>query len=218
VPGDDLVMVQYTLDDPGAYKNERIVVIGAGDAAIENAIALSKKNKVSIVNRKGEFARAKQGNLDMILADINSGKITCYYNATSTQITEQPSGMLELKTADGLVQVPCERIIARLGAIPPRKFVESCGVDFPNDDPTSLPELSERYESNLPGLYIVGALGGYPLIKQALNQGYEVVEYILGNSILPAERLSVLPYQLDVEQCLKLFRSRIPIDTIFLSH
>ena len=31
-----------------------------------------------------------------------------------------------------------------------------------------------HYESNVPGLYIVGALGGYPLIKQAMNQGYEV--------------------------------------------
>ena len=38
-----------------------------------------------------------------------------------------------------------------------------------------MPELSETYESNVPGLYIVGALGGYPLIKQAMNQGYEVV-------------------------------------------
>src|SRR5690606_21134112 len=31
--------VQYQLDDPDAYEAENIVVIGAGDAAIENAIA-----------------------------------------------------------------------------------------------------------------------------------------------------------------------------------
>jgi hypothetical protein len=36
-------------------------------------------------------------------------------------------------------------------------------------------------------MYIVGALGGYPLIKQAMNQGYEVVEYILGNKVEPAD-------------------------------
>ena len=34
---------------------------------------------------------------------------------------------------------------------------------------------------------IIGALAGYPLIKQAMNQGYEVVETILGNDILPAD-------------------------------
>ena len=44
-----------------------------------------------------------------------------------------------------------------------------------------------QYESNVKGLYIVGALGGYPLIKQAMNQGYEVVEYILGAKVEPAD-------------------------------
>ncbi|MEO8102750.1 MAG: cyclic nucleotide-binding domain-containing protein, partial [Betaproteobacteria bacterium] len=31
------------------------------------------------------------------------------------------------------------------------------------------------------------ALGGYPLIKQAMNQGYEAVEYSLGNNVEPAD-------------------------------
>jgi hypothetical protein len=50
-----------------------------------------------------------------------------------------------------------------------------------------VPAISAKYESNVKGLYIVGALGGYPLIKQAMNQGYEVVEYILGNKVEPAD-------------------------------
>src|SRR4051812_43947920 len=41
VPGEDLAGVQYQLDDPDEYKDESIVVVGAGDAAIENAIALA---------------------------------------------------------------------------------------------------------------------------------------------------------------------------------
>ena len=35
VPGEDLPFVQYQLDDPDAYEGETIVVVGAGDAAIE---------------------------------------------------------------------------------------------------------------------------------------------------------------------------------------
>ena len=54
--------MQYQLDDPDEYEGETIVVIGAGDAAIENAIALAKQNQVIIINRKDEFARAKKGN------------------------------------------------------------------------------------------------------------------------------------------------------------
>jgi len=40
VPGADLPCVQYQLDDPEEYRGEVIVVVGAGDAAIENAIAV----------------------------------------------------------------------------------------------------------------------------------------------------------------------------------
>jgi thioredoxin reductase len=51
VPGEDLPFVQYQLDDPDEYSGETIVVIGAGDAAIENAVALAKQNNVVIVIR-----------------------------------------------------------------------------------------------------------------------------------------------------------------------
>ena len=30
--------------------------------------------------------------------------------------------------------------IARIGAIPPRRFVESCGIEFPNDDRSAVPD------------------------------------------------------------------------------
>ena len=50
-----------------------------------------------------------------------------------------------------------------------------------------MPEVSESYESNVPGIHIVGALAGYPLIKNCMNQGYEVIEHILGSVVTPAD-------------------------------
>jgi thioredoxin reductase len=37
VPGEDLPVVQYTLDDPEEYEDEHIIVIGGGDAGIDNS-------------------------------------------------------------------------------------------------------------------------------------------------------------------------------------
>jgi CRP-like cAMP-binding protein/Fe-S-cluster-containing hydrogenase component 2/thioredoxin reductase len=191
VPGDDAPFVQYTLDDPDEYEAETIIVVGAGDAAIENAVALAKQNQVVIVNRRDEFARAKEGNLRNITKAIEDGTIECYFGAAPERVDKlsvgRKPGRLILNTPKGRAQILCDRIIGRLGANPPRAFVEACGVVFPNKDPAAVPAISERYESNVPGLYIVGALGGYPLIKQAMNQGYEVVEYILGNTVEPAD-------------------------------
>jgi Fe-S-cluster-containing hydrogenase component 2/thioredoxin reductase/CRP-like cAMP-binding protein len=220
-PGANVPWIEYTLDDPDAFRNETIIVIGAGDAAIENALALAKQNRVVIVNRQEQFARAKEGNLRGILKAIDDGAVECLYSASVARVEETTvagkSGKVVFKTPAGETAVDCNRVIARLGAVPPRKFVESCGVTFPSAEANALPELDAQYQSSVPGLYVIGALAGYPLIKQAMNQGYEVVEYLLGRPVKPADyellqaRLNVLPVKLDVEPCLKLLRERVPM-------
>jgi CRP-like cAMP-binding protein/thioredoxin reductase/Fe-S-cluster-containing hydrogenase component 2 len=213
-PGAEWPKVQYQLDDPDEYEHERIVVIGGGDAGIENALALSSHNTVFMLNRGDEFALAKPPNEAAIMSLIDKGVIFALFNAETKAI--EP-GAIIVEMPDGEQRVECDRIIARIGAAPPRKFVENCGVVFPNDDRTALPEVSGHYESNIPGLYVIGALGGYPLIKQGVNQGYEVIEFIAGNLDLPPadqgkliEKLSSVP-DWAVDEFLETLRERIPI-------
>ena len=222
VPGDQSDFIQYQLDDPDEYHDENIAVIGAGDAAIENAIALAKHNNVYIVNRKDEFARAKEGNLNLILAAIDSEEIGAFYSSSPTEVEilegEKFRGNLVLSTNVGIEKLPVHRVIGRLGAIPPRGLVESFGIEFPSKDMSAIPALPSQYESNVTGIYVIGALGGYPLIKQAMNQGYEVVEYILGHDVKPADhgliedKFKALPYDnMEVDDVLTMMQERIPI-------
>jgi CRP-like cAMP-binding protein/thioredoxin reductase/ferredoxin-like protein FixX len=228
VTNDDHPAVLYTLADPAAYANSTIMVIGAGDAAIENALALSEKrlnNRIIIVNRRDEFARAKEGNLNAISAAIDNKQIECMYSSSVAEIVthepepeagQKPLDVL-LNTAEGQTQFECDALIARLGAIPPRKFLDDCGIQFPNDAPTALPVLSSLYESSVDGLYVVGALAGYPLIKQAMNQGYEVVETIEGRDVEPAdtplleEKLTAFRSHGDVNGILAYIQEALPI-------
>ena len=182
--------VQYTLTDPDEFVGETIVVIGAGDAAIENALALGNRNTVYLMNRGEEIVICKETNRNLIIAADKAGKVRIQHSATTLRI-EDRSGDLPLNYVfngkEGERFIACHRVIARLGATPPRKLIESFGVEFPNTHPGAVPVLSESYESNVPGLYIVGALAGYPLIKQAMNQGYEVVQTIIGKPVGPVD-------------------------------
>ena len=214
LPGSEAAFVQYQLDDPDEYHGEEIIVIGTGDAGIENALALSANNNVTIINRVADYPYAKPANAALIQAAINKGNITAFVNSEPKAV--EP-GILVLDTADGEARVKCDRIIARIGALPPRKFVESCGIHFPSDSPTAYPVVSETYESEVPGLYIVGALAGYPLIKHCLNQGYEVVEYILGNHIPPADepliqgKLDKARAKMSVADLVAMIREKAPL-------
>jgi len=225
--GDTLEGVQYQLDDPQEYRDEKILVVGAGDSAIENALALAAQNDVWILNRGKEFTRAKDANLNAVVAAIADAKhrLNCYYETQIKEVTRAEPDALSsnaplnvvLQTPSGDVTVHCHRIVARLGAIAPRRFVESTGIRFPNDRPDAIPELSGHYESNVKGIYVIGSLAGYPLIKQALNQGYDVVEYIHGSDIKPADhplleyQFHGLPYELAVDEVLRRFQQLIPM-------
>ncbi|WP_116810263.1 cyclic nucleotide-binding domain-containing protein [Steroidobacter cummioxidans] len=221
-PGEDLQRVQYQLDDPKEFSDETIVVVGAGDSAIENALALAEQNDVWILNRGKEFSRAKDANLNAVVAAITDPRrrLNCYYETSIKSVT-QTGGALPLsvvmQTPAGEKTVQCHRIIARLGAIPPRKFVESIGIKFPNERADAIPELSRHYESNVPGVYIIGSLAGYPLIKQAMNQGYDVVEFINGNDVKPADHPLLeyqffgLPFERSVDEIIERFQTLIPM-------
>ena len=190
VPGENLARVQYTLSDPEEFSGESIVVVGTGDAGIENALALAEHNRVTVFNRGEEFNSCKEANRNLILSAEKAGRLAISYSSVSTRVEEtgsQPPLRLVYETRIGERELECDRIIGRLGATPPRKLVEAFGVSFPGPSPTALPELSEQYESNVPDLFIIGALGGYPLIKQAMNQGYEVVDILNGIPVEPAD-------------------------------
>jgi CRP-like cAMP-binding protein/thioredoxin reductase/Na+-translocating ferredoxin:NAD+ oxidoreductase RNF subunit RnfB len=221
VPGESLPRVQYTLADPDEFEGETIVVVGAGDAAIENALALAKQNRVVLINRQNEFTRCKDANLSLVLAAAREGALEIRYGARSVEVQESgddeaPLGFV-LESGNGQETIPCHRVIARLGASPPRKLLESFGIAFPNDDPNAVPLLSSQYESNIGGLYVIGALGGYPLIKQAMNQGYEVVSTIMEMAVVPADedllqaKIAAFRPGYTVDEALTVIQHNVPL-------
>lgn len=192
VPGEDLPGVEYRLDDPDRFRGETILVIGGGDAGVEDALALSAANRVILLNRQEEFTQCREANYKRLNEALAAGRLEVRQSTTATRVERDedanPPLSLAVRSPQGTEHLRCHRIIARLGATPPRQMLEGFGIRFPSGEPSALPILSEQYESNVPGLYIVGSLAGYPLIKQALNQGYEVVHSILGDPVEPADQ------------------------------
>lgn len=221
VPGGELPGVQYQLDDPDEFCGETIVVVGGGDAAVENALGLAGHNRVILVNRNEEFGDCAAANHQRLMAAVAEGRIETRVNSRSERIEPQPDGDFPLvyvaQTPEGVERIVCHRVIARIGAQPPRPLLERFGVAFPSGDSTALPELSDHYESNVPGLYIIGALAGYPLIKQAMNQGYEVVEAILGHPVAPADeallaaKFAGVPGVVTAAEGIALVKNRLPL-------
>ncbi|WP_416832425.1 MAG: cyclic nucleotide-binding domain-containing protein [Erythrobacter sp.] len=218
-PGADHPMIQYQLDDPGEYFDEHITVVGAGDAGIENALGLAADEKqgniVTILNRTDDLSRAKGPNVALLMEAQANGRINVMLSTTPAEVRD---GELVLDTRDGQETIPCNRIIARTGSQPPRGFVEAMGIEFTGPDRGAFPKLSPVFETTKPGIHVIGALAGYPLIKHCMNQGYDVIEFLNGNSDLkPADepilsdKFAPLPGNHSVEHWLEVFGGNISV-------
>ena len=224
-PGTDQSFVQYQLDDPREFYDENIIVIGGGDAAIENALGVAhpdQGNVVTLLQRADSFPRAKDANVQALFKARDEGRLDFITESSLIRVERGGSGeslwVAVVDTKDGEARLPCDRIIARLGAAPPRKFVEAAGVQFTGPDREAFPVLTPQYETTVPGLYVIGALAGFPLIKHCMNQGHDVVEFISGNrdlrppdTPLLEELFKAAPVRRSVDEWLEHIRSTVDV-------
>ncbi len=59
-----------------------------------------------------------------------------------------------------------------------RDFVRVLIHGRPEPGVTRRPTIDRNFQSNVPGLYIVGDLAGAPLLKTAINQGVHVIRHL----------------------------------------
>jgi CRP-like cAMP-binding protein/thioredoxin reductase/Fe-S-cluster-containing hydrogenase component 2 len=212
VPGEDLPHVRYRLVDPAEHRDQDLLVVGAGDSALEIAIALADENRVGLIVRGPEITRANEVLIKEVLSRQATGQMTVYFSASVKQVYP---GYADLTVRGDVTRVAAELIFLKLGADAPRKFFESIGITYSGAGKDSRPILSEVHESSVPGLFLIGAASGRDLIKLGMNQGYEVVEHLMGREVEPADE-AVLKERLPfwegmVRERIATLRRRVPL-------
>src|SRR5213593_2479576 len=86
VPGEDLPHVRYRLVDPAEHSDQDLLVVGAGDSALEIAIALADENRVGLIVRGAEITRANDVLIKEVLSRQATGQMTIYFNASVKQV------------------------------------------------------------------------------------------------------------------------------------
>ena len=191
VPGEDLPMRAVPARRPREYNGETIVVVGAGDAGIENALALARKQPRHPHQPRGRIRALKQGNIDLVTAAIRDGKMECRYSTSAFKVeaveTEGKPLCFIAQTPQGVENIACDRVIARLGAIPPRKLRRKLRRAVSEADQKRCRRCRRATSPTCPACTSSARSAAIRSSSRRINQGYEVVEYILGNPVEPAD-------------------------------
>lgn len=129
VPGEDSPKVAYQLLEAVRYKHTRVMVVGAGDAGLEAAIALAKQEgtTVTMINRGENFAKAKPKNQERIAEAEATGRIKVFYNSHVFEIHEKT---VTINTADGTRDVGNDFVFVFAGGEMPTPFLKKIGIEF----------------------------------------------------------------------------------------
>jgi len=128
VPGEEKEKVAYKLLEPEMIHNQKILVVGGGDSAIENAILLAdEKNEVSLSYRSDSFSRLKPKNLERINNVARSGKVKVILNSEVSEILDN-SVILKLKNSPEPNVIENDLVYIFAGGFLPTKFLENIGI------------------------------------------------------------------------------------------
>jgi thioredoxin reductase len=138
--------VKYKLSDPNKFSGKHIVVVGAGNSAIEAAIDLAARrseegtelvgwrdNAVSLVIRSNFKSDLKLGNKMMIYDCMDAGRVRAFFGQTVKEITATEVILMNArerdpKKAKETARIKNDYVFALIGGEKPTKFLESIGI------------------------------------------------------------------------------------------
>lgn len=181
IPGEDLAKVKHYYDEPHPYFGQKVVVIGAANSAVDVALETWRKGAdVTMVIRESSIRDSvKYWVRPDIENRIAENSIKAYFNSSVKRITEMT---VEIQTPQGDVTIPNDFVLAMTGYQPPFSFMESCGIQFKQDEFHTPQYNEDTMETNVPNIYLAGVVcGGLKTNKWFIENSRIHAEIIITN-------------------------------------
>ncbi len=178
VPGESLPKVKHYYDEVHHYIRKKILVVGGANSACDVALECWQKGAevTMAVRDSGLYPRVKYWILPNIKNRIKEGSIQAHFNTTIKEILQHS---VVLNTPDGEVEIKNDFVLAMTGYSPDFDLLSDLGIKIGTDDHKT-PVVDERtLETNLPGVFMAGALLG----------GLKTNRYFIENTRDHAERI-----------------------------
>lgn len=170
------------VSEKGAVAGKRVVIVGGGDAALENSLILSEVAlTVTVVHRRSEFsARSHFVDEANLKPNIDFMTETTVSSINGDERIRSVSVTKRYEEKESLIQA--DFVLVRVGVVPNNELF----VNELQTDPRGYVIVNERAETSLEGVFAVGDVANpmSPTINTAVGTGTTAVKSISTNSIV----------------------------------
>lgn len=163
--------IHYKVTSAAAFAGQRLVIFGGGDSALDWTLELlGKARSVTLVHRRPEF-RAAPASVAKMRELAEQGALRYVEAVAHSLMTHE--GVLQgvrVKSTDGQIEeLPCDHVLTFFGLHPRLGPIAEWGLGV---DKRAIHVDTEKFQTNIPGVFAVGDINTYPGKKKLILSGF----------------------------------------------
>jgi len=162
--------VFYSVRHMEAFRGEDVLIVGGGDSALDWTLNLQPvARSLTLVHRRPEF-RAAPDSVNKMFAMHERGELS--FQVGQVAGLKGEGGRLTaatIKTADGLLDLPCTRMLPFFGLTMKLGPVAEWGLNLHEN---LVPVDTEKFETSTPGIFAIGDINWYPGKLKLILSGF----------------------------------------------
>jgi thioredoxin reductase (NADPH) len=182
--------VFYRVKNAAEFHGKHLVIFGGGDSALDWTLDLAEKvASLTLVHRRAEF-RGAPASVEKMQALVAAGRIT-FIEGTAAGLLKDGDAFkgIQVKGNDGsLHDLAAERVLAFFGLAPKLGPIAEWGLAL---EKKALLVDTEKFQTNIPGIFAVGDINTYPGKKKLILSGFHeaaLAAFAIQAHLYPAKR------------------------------
>jgi thioredoxin reductase (NADPH) len=161
----------YRVKDPAQFHGKNLVICGGGDSALDWALNLAgKAESVVLLHRREEFRAAPASVAKMKELCDNYEMQFLVGQVTGFEAKDDKLSEVKVTGADGVTRrLPLDNLLVFFGLSPKLGPIAEWGLDI---ERKQLKVDTEKFQTNVPGIFAVGDINTYPGKKKLILSGF----------------------------------------------
>ena len=182
--------IHYRVREAAAFAGKDIVIFGGGDSALDWTLELLARAKsLTLVHRRAEF-RAAPASVAKMREAVAAGRMRCYEAVPHAlgSSGERLTG-ITVKRPDGALEtLAAEQVLVFFGLHPKLGPIAEWGLEL---EKRALQVDTEKFQTNVPGVFAVGDINTYPGKKKLILSGFHeaaLAAFAIQHHLYPQKR------------------------------
>ena len=183
--------INYRIREPEKLEGKNIVILGGGDSALDWTLELhTRARKITLVHRRAEY-RAQPASVKKMKTLADGDSLEEFQGHVRSVFTQDGKfGGLEIADPEGEHHhVEADQVFVFWGLSPNLGPIAEWGLDL---DKRQIRVDTEKFQTNIPGVFAVGDINTYPGKKKLILSGFHeaaLAAFAVQQHIHPEQRV-----------------------------